>query len=128
MWFCSSGLGPGPSNPGGTVVDTNGLVGPSNSRKKNRAIANSVTIAQPTSSSSMRLRKRHATDARYPDRMMTHSRIDPSSADHIVATLNRGGVAELPCSATYFTEKSRVIRARSMAITAVMAPASTAQA
>ena len=54
--------------------------------------------------------------------------MEPSSAAHRVATLNRAGVAWLPFSATYDTEKSRVMRARSMANTDRAAPPSTSQA
>ena len=49
--------------------------------------------------------------------------MDPSSADHRVATLKMGGVAEEPLSATNFTPKSRVIRARSITATPATAAA-----
>ena len=54
--------------------------------------------------------------------------IDPSSADHRVATLNRAGVECDPLLATYSREKSRVMRARSMAATASTAPPRTMKA
>ena len=41
--------------------------------------------------------------------------IEPSSADHSVATLNGNGVCRLPLLATNATEKSLVRRARSIA-------------
>ena len=49
--------------------------------------------------------------------------MDPSSADHRVATLNTGGVVDEPLSATNFTVKSRVMRARSITATASTAAA-----
>ncbi len=49
--------------------------------------------------------------------------IEPSSADHSVATLNRAGVRVLPLWATNSSEKSRVISARSIATNASKAPA-----
>ena len=49
--------------------------------------------------------------------------MDPSSADQSVATLNTGGVEDEPWSATNFTPKSRVIRARSITATPATAAA-----
>ena len=51
--------------------------------------------------------------------------IEPSRADHRVATLNSAGVRLLPFSATKSTVKSRVISARSMAAVARTAPPRT---
>ncbi len=82
-----------------------------------------VSSAQPTSGSSSRLRNFWAISAVYPARIRPHSRIEPSRADHIVATLNSAGVRVEPFSATNPTEKSRVMRARSMATVASSAPA-----
>ena len=102
-----------------------GLAGPSTSRKKKRHTTNITSSAVPTSGSLKRLRKRRATCTVKPARMSAHSRIDPSSADHIVATLKIGGVRVEPLSCTKLTEKSRVMSARCMAITATTAPRST---
>ena len=63
MWFCSSGLGPGPSVGMAPATCLNGLAGPNISRKKKPQITNSVTRAQPTSGSSSRRRKWNVTAA-----------------------------------------------------------------
>jgi hypothetical protein len=63
MWFCSSGLGPGPSVGMTPATSLNGLAGPNIRRKKKPEITNSVTRAHPTSGSSKRLRKCHVTAA-----------------------------------------------------------------
>ena len=57
---------------------------------------NITTSAQPTSGSSVRLRKRHPTAAVKPARITTHSRIEPSSADHMAATLYSAGCCRDP--------------------------------
>ena len=49
--------------------------------------------------------------------------IEPSSADHSAAKLKSGGVSWLPLRATYSSEKSRVISARSIATNVQSAPA-----
>ncbi len=54
--------------------------------------------------------------------------MEPSSADHMVATLNNGDVRLDPWSATNSTVKSRVISARCIAKVAITMPASTIQA
>ncbi len=54
-WFCSSGLGPGPSS-GGLASVWNGLAGPSISPKKKRHTTNIVSMAHATSGSSRRVR------------------------------------------------------------------------
>ena len=60
----SAAAGSGPARRAGTAPATcvNGLAGPNISRKKKAQMTNSVTRAQPTSGSSRRSRKRHATD------------------------------------------------------------------
>ena len=125
MWFWRSGLGPGPSKPGGGLNDLKGLAGPTIRAKKNAAVTNMVTSAQPTSGSSRRSRNLRSTATRYPARTSAHRMIEPSSADQRVATLNTAGVRLLPFSATKRTVKSRVMRARSMAAMARNAPAKT---
>ena len=127
MRMCSwrSGFGPGPSYPSGTSTRVNGLAGPSTRRKKKRHTTNITSSAAPTRGSLSRLRKRRATWTVNPARMSAHRRIDPSSADHIVATLKIAGVRDEPLSCTKLTEKSRVMRARCMAMTAITAPSST---
>ena len=89
---------------------------------------NSTAMAHPTSGSWRRWRNLVATSTRYPAKMRAHSKMEPSNAAHRVATLNSAGVAWLPFSATYDTEKSRVMRARSMANTDNAAPPNTSQA
>ena len=68
-------------------AEANGSAGPKLSRAKNAITTNITTSAQPTSGSSVRLRKRQPTAAVNPARISTHSRIEPSRADHIAATL-----------------------------------------
>ncbi len=114
---CSNGLGPGPLKPGAGLKTRNGLAGPISSPKKNRQVTNITSRAHPTSGSSRRLRNFWPTANVYPDRNSTHSRIEPSRADHIPATVNSSGVLVLPLSATNFTVKSWVNRACSMAKT-----------
>ncbi len=87
-WFCSKGLGPWPSKPGPTAGPAaNGFAGPKATSAKKAHTANITTSAQPTSASSSRLRNRHATAAVKPASTTTHSRIEPSRALHIAATL-----------------------------------------
>ena len=74
----------------------NGSAGPKLSRAKNAITTNITTSAHPTSGSSVRRRKRQPTAAVNPARITTHSRIEPSSADHIAATLYSAGVVEDP--------------------------------
>ena len=57
-------------------------------------------LLAPTASAS---RNRHATVAMKPARTRPQSRIDPSSADHMVAMLNRSGVLDDPWSKTNST-------------------------
>ena len=64
--------------------------------EERHAPTNITTSAQPTSGSSVRWRKRQPTAAVKPARITTHSRIDPSSADHIAATLYSAGVVAEP--------------------------------
>ncbi len=85
-WFRRSELGPGPSS-GGSASTRNGLAGPIISPKKNRQTTNITSIAQPTRGSSRRPRNLIITARVKPARMKPHSRIDPSSADHMVAKL-----------------------------------------
>ncbi len=86
MWFCSNGLGPGPLvTP--VAPASNGFAGPKLNSAKNAITTNITTSAQPTSGSSVRARKRQPTAAVNPARISTHSRIEPSNADHIAATL-----------------------------------------
>jgi hypothetical protein len=74
------------------------------SPKKNTHTTNIVMSAHATSGSSRRLRNLFATTVTYPARISPHNRIEPSSADHIVAMLNSAGVVDEPCSATYASE------------------------
>src|SRR5690606_1641332 len=105
MWFCSNGFGPCPSKPNGTGGPaSNGLAGPKLTSPKKALTTNMTTNAQPTSSSSMRLRNRHATAAVKPASTSTQSRIEPSSALHIAATLYSVGVVDDPTSCTYASE------------------------
>ena len=122
MWFCSSGLGPGPSVGITPFTCSNGLAGPSIKRKKNAATTSIVAMAHPTIGSVSRLRKWCTTTAMYPVRMSDHRMIEPSSADQSAAKLNSGGVRVLPLRATYDNEKSRVMSARSMATNVSSAP------
>ncbi len=92
------------------------------SRKKNAATTNITSSAPATSGSLRRARNLRATCTVKPERMSTQSRIEPSRADHIVATLNSAGVRLLPLSWTNATLKSRVMSARCMPITATTAP------
>ena len=57
-----------------------------------------------------------------------HNSTDPSSADHIVATLNGNGVFELPVSATYATDVSLVISDTCITNTAMTAPTNDSEA
>ena len=65
----------------------NGFAGPKATSAKKAHTANITTSAQATSASSRRLRNRHATAAVKPASTTTHSRIEPSRALHIAATL-----------------------------------------
>ena len=88
MWFCSNGLGPGPSKPTGTVAPgANGDAGPKLTRAKNVMTTYMTTKAQATSSSSRRLANRRATPPVKSARTITQSKIEPSKALHIAATL-----------------------------------------
>ena len=88
MWFCRSGFGPGPSKPTGTVDPAaNGEAGPNEMSAKNVVTTYMTTRAQATSGSSRRDRNRRATAAVKTTRTRTHSRIEPSRALHIAATL-----------------------------------------
>ena len=107
----------------GTDTDRNGLAGPTINAKKTTPVASMVNNAHPASLSSSRSRNRWAISAVYPASTSAHNRIEPSSADHIVATLNNAGVRDDPLSATYCIEKSRVISPRCIATVARIAPA-----
>jgi hypothetical protein len=85
-WFCRSGLGPGPSS-GGSASTRNGLAGPSMSPKKNRHTTNITIMAHATSGSFRRSRNFTTTATVKPARISPQSRIDPSRAAHMVATL-----------------------------------------
>ena len=88
MWFWSNGLGPGAVaglNPA-TPLE-NGSAGPKLTIAKNAVTTNITISAQPTRTSSVRLRNRQATAAVKPVSTNAQSRIDPSSADHIAAKL-----------------------------------------
>ena len=100
----------------------NGSAGPKLSRAKNAITTNITTSAQPTSGSPVRLRKRQPTAAVKPASTTTHSRIEPSSADHMAATLYSAGVLREPTCCTYSSEKSRVISARCIMTIASTAP------
>ena len=125
MCSCRSGFGPGPSYPAGTATVVNGLAGPSISKKKKRQTTSIVSSAKPTSGSANRRRNFRATCTVKPARISDHKRIEPSRADHIVATLNSRGVRLEPLSCTKPTVKSRVMSARCIANTATTAPRST---
>ncbi len=113
--FCNSGLGPGPSNPAGGEYDRNGLAEVAMRPKKNSATENMTSVAQARSLSPSCLRNRTTTARMYPARIKPQSRIEPSNAPHIAAKLYSAGVWVEPFSATYFTVKSRVMSACSMA-------------
>ena len=57
-WFWSSGLGPGPSNPGHGSNRPNGWAGPASSRKKKAQTASMTSSSQPTIGSVSLSRKR----------------------------------------------------------------------
>ena len=95
MWFWRSGLGPGPDVTLGAPA-ANASAGPKLSIAKNAVTTNITTSAHPTSSSPLRLRNRHATAPVNTARVSPHSRIEPSSADHIAAKLYSGGVSAEP--------------------------------
>ena len=59
----------------------------SSAARRTPMMTNITTSAQPTSGSPVRFRKRHPTAAVKAARITIHSRIEPSSADHIAATL-----------------------------------------
>ncbi len=63
-WFWSSGLGPGPSNPGHGSNRPNGWAGPARSRKKKVQATSITSSTQPTIGSVRRSRKRQATSTR----------------------------------------------------------------
>ena len=54
---------------------------------KNAVITNITMSAQPTNGSSVFFRNRQATAAVKPASTSAHSKIEPSSADHIAAKL-----------------------------------------
>ena len=86
MWFCSSGFGPGPLvTP--TAPLANGSAGPRLIMAKNAVITNITMSAHPTNGSSVFFRNRQATAAVKPASTSAHSKIEPSSADHIAAKL-----------------------------------------
>ena len=121
MWFCSSGFGPGPDvTP--IAPWANGSAGPKVRAAKNADTTNITINAQPTSTSSLRVRNRQATAAVNTASVRAQSRIEPSSADHIAATLYSAGVSADPTCWTYAIEKSRVISARCIITTASTAP------
>src|SRR5262249_21562936 len=93
--------------------------------KKKNQITNIARVAQPTSESVARLRNLIAVATRYPERMVVHRMIEPSSADHSVATLNGNGVCLLELLATNAIDQSCVRSARSMKPNASNAPAAT---
>ena len=74
----------------------NGLAGPSMSPKKNKLTTNMVSMAQATSGSVSRSRNLSTTATVKPARIRPHSRIEPSSADHIAAMLYSSGVLAEP--------------------------------
>ena len=87
MWFCSSGFGPGPSvTPARPAA--NGSAGPKLSRAKN-AVDDEHHDQRPADERVVGALRGSATPtaAVNPARTSTHSRIEPSSADHIAATL-----------------------------------------
>src|SRR3990172_3329567 len=81
-WFCSNGLGPGPS--GGTG-DTrpNGLAGPTSRIRKKTLMSISTAPVYGTSVPS-RARFRYTTSADSDASTKIQKRIDPSSAPHIL--------------------------------------------
>ncbi len=124
MWFWRSGLGPGPSKPGAASKVRKTGATASIKTKKNPVTVSITTIAQPTSGSVRRLLNLAATATVKAVRRTPHNRIDPSSADHIVATSKGNGVVFEPSSATYFTDVSLVSSATCMTPTAPSAATS----
>ena len=63
-WFCSSGLGPGPSLGTMPLTVWKGLAGPRMRAKKKAAMSSTTSVAQPTMGSAARLRKRRTMTTR----------------------------------------------------------------
>jgi hypothetical protein len=80
MWFCSSGLGPGPSGGVGEI-SVNGSAGPASKIRK-KTLTESIVIVVYGISAPSRSRFQKTTSA--DNRVSTHAqkRIEPSSAPH----------------------------------------------
>ncbi|CAB4695205.1 unannotated protein [freshwater metagenome] len=106
MWFCSSGLGPGPLvTP--SAPRWNASAGPSVSTKKKMHTTNITTRAHATNGSAKRLRKRCAMTTVYPTSTTSHNKMLPSSALQMAVMLNKNGVSADPTCCTYFNDQSR---------------------
>ncbi len=99
-WFWSNGFGPRPSSGTAPAISRNGFAGPSVSAKKNSVTARPTIVAHATIGSLARARNRHTVIARYAVSASTHSRIDPSSADHAAVNVYRPGVPRATLLAT----------------------------
>jgi hypothetical protein len=96
--------------------------------KKNPETANITTIAQATNGSCICDLNFLNTSTVSAATMVPQSRIEPSNADHIVATLNGNGVREEPWVATNATLESLVNSAICINITAPSAAKSDSEA
>ena len=125
---CKSGFGPAPSAGTWPITWANGFAGPAMRAKKKTATHRPIRLDQATIRSDARLRNACVIAARYPDRISAQSRIEPCRADHMPVTEYSKGVSRLLLAATNAIEKSWSKSARSMAIVARTAPASTQKA
>jgi hypothetical protein len=69
------------------LKDSKGLAGPSISKEKNAVTRKIVIKAHETIGSESLAENFFATIAKYPAKINPHSKIEPSRADHMVATL-----------------------------------------